>query len=324
MSPLGQPLHAEIDVLSVRKEEASALVARLASPEAYQQANLDYGPVLRGISVSVLQRASGQPYLRVQSSQAVNEPFINLLIELNWPTGKLVRQYSALLDPPGYASAPHAAAPATVAETRPAPPAPAPVAAAVPAPAAGVAPAPAAAAETKYGPVKRGETLSKIAIKLKPEGVSLEQMLVGLLIANPDAFINRNVNRLKAGAMLRIPDKTQLTEVPNEKARQDVRVQTADWNRYRRRLADAPASPKEQAADAPKRAAVRIKESDDKGGKDVLRLSAGQSADGTTRSATERIQNLEEELIARERALNEANARIKELERTVKDTATKK
>ena len=329
VSSLGQPLNAEIDILSVRKEDVGTLLVRLASPEAYRQANLEYGTALRGISLRVLQRPSGQPYIQVASSQPVNEPFVNLLIELNWPSGKLVREYAALLDPPGFASAPQAAAPlASLVETQPAPATQAPAVVAVPAPVASApaapAPAPAMAAAAEYGPVKRGETASKIAANVKPAGVSLEQMLVGMLIASPEAFINNNVNRLRAGAMLRIPDEAQLTAVPRDKARQDVRVQTADWNRYRRRLADSAGMTKEPAADVPKRAAVRIKDGEDKGGKDVLRLSSGQPAGGKASSSSERIQNLEEELIARDRALNEANARIKELEKAVKDTGPKK
>ena len=315
VSSLGQPLNAEIDILSVRKEDAGSLAVRLASPDAYRQANLEYGPVVRGISLRILQRPGGQPYIQLTSSQSVNEPFVNLLVELSWPSGRLVREYSALLDPPGFAVAPQAAAPVAPVETRPAP--------ATRPPAAAAAPAPATTAAGEYGPVKRGDTLSKIAASVKPASVSLEQMLVGLLIANPEAFISNNINRLKAGATLRIPDEAQLTATPQDKARQDVRVQTADWNRYRRRLADSAGMTKEPTADGPKRAAVRIKD-DDKSGKDVLRLSSGQTAGGKTRSNTERIQNLEEELIARDRALNEANARIKELERAVKDTGAKK
>jgi pilus assembly protein FimV len=321
VSSLGQALHAEIDILSVRKEDVGSLLVRLGSPEAYRQANLEYGAALGGISLRVLQRPNGQPYIRVASSQPVNEPFVNLLVELNWPSGKLVREYSALLDPPGYASAPQAAVPVAAApvapvETRPAP--------AMQPPAAVAAPAPATTAGAEYGPVKRGETLSKIATGVKPAGVSLEQMLVGILIANPEAFINNNINLLKAGAKLRIPDQAQLTAMPQDKARQDVRVQTADWNRYRRRLADSAGTTKEPTAGSGKRAAVRIKDSEDKSNKDVLRLSSGQTAGGKARSSTERIQNLEEELIARDRALNEANARIKELEKAVKDTGAKK
>lgn len=322
ISSLGQPLHAEIDVLSVRKEDAGTLLVRLASPEAYGQANVEYGSALRGVSLSILQRPGGQLYIRAVSSQPVNEPFVNLLVELTWPAGNLVRQYTALLDPPGYASPPQTVAPARV-ETEPAPTPRAPAAVAAPAPRALAAPAPPKTGGTEYGPIKRGETLSRIAAKVKPEGISLERMLIAILRANPDAFINNNINRLKAGATLRIPDSNQLAEMPQDKARQEVRVQTADWNRYRRKLADSPATATETISDTGKRASVRVKEGDETGGKDVLKLSRGQPAGAKPGSSTERIQSLEEELIARDRALKEANARIKELEKTAKDTAKK-
>lgn len=318
LSALGQPFQAEIDVLSVRREDANTLLVRLASPDAYRQANIQYGGALRGMSVSLLQRPNGQLYIRAASSQTVNEPFINLLIELNWPEGKLVREYIALLDPPEYAGAPQTVTPAAV-ETRSVAAPRAPVPATAP-----VTGAPARAPAGEYGPVKRGETLSKIAASVKPEGVSLEQMLIGILRANPEAFINGNINRLKAGATLRIPGGEQLAEVPPDQARKEIRVQTADWSRYRRKVADSAGPAMEKAPATPKRASVRVKEGDDAGTKDVLKLSSGQPPGSKPRSSVERIQNLEEELIARERALNEANARIRDLEKAVKESGAKK
>jgi pilus assembly protein FimV len=314
ISSLGQPFLAEIDVLSVRKEDANTLLVRLASPDAYRQAGVEYGMGLRGMTLAILQRPNGQIYIRASSSQSVNEPFVSLMIELNWPAGKLVREYTALLDPPGYGSAAEALAPA-VAETRPAP--------APRSPAARPAPAAAAPAGTDYGPVKRGETLSRIAASVKPEGVSLEQMLIGILRANPDAFIGNNINRLKAGVTLRIPAGEQFAELPQDAAKKEVRVQTADWGRYRRKLADS-AGPATEKGTGGKRASVRVKEGDAAGTKDVLKLSSGQPPGGKARSSSERIQNLEEELVARDRALNEANARIKDLEKAVRDTSAKK
>ena len=314
LSALGQPFRAEIDVLSVRKEDANTLLARIAPPDAYRQANIQYGSALRGMRVSIAQRPNGQLYIQAASSQAVNEPFISLLIELNWPQGRLVREYVALLDPPEYAGGSQAVAPAVV-ETRPAAAPRTPVAAPV---AAARAPA------SEYGPVKRGETLSRIAASVKPDGVSLEQMLIGILRANPHAFINGNINRLKAGAKLQIPGMEQLGEMSPDVARKEVRVQTADWSRYRRKVADTAGRAMEKTSDTGKRAPVRVKEGDGTGTKDVLKLSSGQPPGGKARSSTERIQSLEEELIARERALNEANARIKDLEKAVKESGAKK
>ena len=317
LSSLGQPLLAEIEVLSVRKEDANTLLVRLASPDAYREANVQYGAALRGVSVSILQRPNGRTYVRVASSQPVSEPFVSLLIELNWPQGRLLREYVALLDPPEYAGGSQAMTPAVV-ETRPA---------ATRAPGPATAPSATAAARApagEYGPVKRGETLSKIAASVKPEGVSLEQMLIGILRANPDAFVNGNVNRLKAGATLRIPAAEQLAEVPPDSARKELRVQTADWSRYRRKVADTAPRSTEKGAEEGKRASVRVKEGDEARAKDVLKLSSGQPPGGKPRSSTERIQTLEEELIARERALNEAKARIRDLEKAVKDSGAKK
>lgn len=312
-SSLGQPLLAEIDLISVRKDELSTLDVRLASPDAYRQADLQYGAVLTGVRFSIEKRPNGEPYVKVMSMRAVNEPFVNLVIELSSSSGRFTREYTALIDPPGYTPPQTVAAAPAAPEARPAPPRPAP--AAVP------TPAPAASAGKEYGPVKRGETLSKIAASVKPQGVSLEQMLVGIFRNNPDAFMRNNMNLMKAGATLRIPENEQLAALTRREATQEVRVQTTNWNRYRRRLADTPGKASE-AEGAEKKRDTRVKVEDkaasEKGSKDVLRLSKGQPGK-KGRSIEDRVQALEEELIARERALNEANQRIKELEKAVKE-----
>lgn len=328
LSSLGQTLNAEVDLVSVRKEETATLTARLASPDAYRQANLQYGAAAAGLRFNIQKRPNGELYIKITSVRSVNEPFVNLLIELNWASGRLVREYTVLIDPPDYAPPQSAApAPAPATETRPVPVPQAPIAVATPAPAkpAAVAtPAPEKpAAGGEYGPVKRGETLSKIAASVKPEGVSLDQMLIAILRSNPDAFVNNNVNRLKAGKMLRIPDQEQLTAVTPQEAVKEVRLQSADWNRYRKKVADTAGFVSERKTSASKRDKVSVKDKTTEA-KPVLRLSTGEppgGAGGKGRSKAERVQVLEEELIARERALNEANQRIKELEKAVKDSA---
>ncbi len=322
LSSLGQPLLVEIELISIQKEDLSTLVVRLGSAEQYRQANLQYGAALPGMRFSIERRPTGQHYIRVMSVRVVNEPFVELLIELNSASGRLVRQYTALIDPPGYTPPQTvAAAPPVEPQTRPVPASPSPVAVATPVPAR-------PAAGREYGPIKRGETLSKIAASVRLEGVSLEQMLVGIFRTNPDAFMDNNMNRMKAGKTLRIPEKEELTGVPQRDAREEVRLQAADWNRYRRRLADAAGAASGKKVVASKRDAARVKVEDQaagsKGGKDVLRLSSGEPPGGKSRkgrSIEDRVQALEEELIARERALNEANQRIKELEKAVKETA---
>lgn len=328
LSSLGQTLNAEVDLVSVRKEELATLTARLASPDAYRQANLQYGAAAAGLRFSIQKRPSGELYIKITSARSVNEPFVNLLIELSWASGRLVREYTALIDPPDYVPPQSAAsAPAAAPETRPVPVPQPPVAVATPAPAKPAAVAPPApekpAAGGEYGPVKRGDTLSKIAASVKPEGVSLDQMLIAILRSNPDAFVNNNINRLKAGKMLRIPDKAELTAVTPQEAVKEVRLQAADWNRYRQKLAESAGLVSERKATASKRDKVSVKDKTTEA-KPVLRLSPGEPPGGAGakgRSKADRVQALEEELIARERALNEANQRIKELEKAVKGSA---
>jgi len=312
-SALGQPLLAEIELLSVSKEEVGTLEVRLASPEAYRQADLQYGAVLSGMRFSIEKRPNGAPYVRVTSLRAVNEPYVNLIVELTSSSGRFTREYTALIDPPGYTPPQTVAAAPPAAEPRPAPPRPEPKAVATPAP----------SGAKEYGPVKRGETLGKIAAAVKPEGVSLEQMLVGILRGNPDAFINNNMNLIRAGATLQIPDSTQLNAIPRTDAAKEVRVQTSDWNRYRRRLAERPAKASEREDAGRKREPrVKVEDKSEKAARDVLRLSKGQPSDKKgRRSIEDRVQALEEELIARERALNEANQRIRDLEKAVKEGA---
>jgi pilus assembly protein FimV len=322
LSSLGQPFQGEVEIVAARSEEIGTLSARIAPQDAYRQANLQYSPGLSGMRLSIEKRPNGDPYIRITSNRPTTELFINLLIELNWSTGQYKREYSALIDPPAIEPAqPVASAPAAEPQVRPVP---APQAS-IPATTLAPAKAPAGA---EYGPVKRGETLSKIAASVKPEGISLEQVLVGVYRTNPDAFM-KNMNRLKAGKKLQIPGKEQLAAVKQQEAIEEVRVQTADWNKYRRRLADM-AGASEGKTPMRQRGKLRVedKAAGGKEGKPVLRLSSGQQSGSAAdsakgRSREDRVRALEEELIAQERALNEANERIKRLEKAVQESAGK-
>src|SRR6185503_14043115 len=211
LSSLGQPLVAEID-LSVSKEELGSLSARLASSDAYRTANLQYNLSMTGARITIERRPNGQSFLRIVSNRPVTEPFIDLLVELTWASGRLSREYTALLDPPGVPAAPPAPAISAVPESRPAPEAK-PVqpksAATAPAASAPAVSAPMAGGK-EYGPIQRGETLGKIAKSVMPEGVTLEQMLVALYRSNPDAFIKKNLNLVRTGKVLRVPDREEV------------------------------------------------------------------------------------------------------------------
>ncbi|MCC6534822.1 MAG: FimV family protein [Burkholderiales bacterium] len=322
LSSIGQPLVGEIELLSVRKDELTSLAARIAPPDAYSNANVTLNPALVGARVSVERRPNGQPYLRVTSNRPVDEPYVDLLVELTWNTGRLLREYTALIDPPGFGPA-QTATPVAVPETRPAPAAPvaaplAPARAASPVPAA-----PADAGARTYGPVQPGDTLRKIAAGVKPEGVSLDQALVAIYRSNPDAFINNNMNLLRTGRILRIPDAAEAGRVSAGEAANEVRVQAADWNAYRSRAAAAvPEVPAGEARAAAGKITTRVEEpAPTTPAKEVVKVSKGAPGKDAPadRALQDRIRVLEEEATAREKTIKDANDRIASLEKTIKD-----
>jgi len=345
LSTIGQPLMAEIE-LSVSKEELSSLDARLALPDAYQQANLQYNIALTGARVTIEKRPNGTPYLRIVSTRPVSEPFIDVLVHLTWSAGRLSREYTVLLDPPGI---PPVQAPAPIIsampESRPAPAAVAPAAVAtpVPAPAPSIAPAapvvsrpvsPApvsAPTPTKslkeYGPIERGETLGKIALSVKPDGVTLEQMLVAFYRSNPEAFIQNNLNLVRTGKILRVPDTEEVEATSRVDAVTEYRTHVADWNAYRQKVADAAGTvPAEGRTAVSGKITTKVEDKAAAGApKDVVKLSKGEppagaaAGKGKPRTSAERIRMLEEEVVAREKALAESNSRITQLEKTIKD-----
>jgi len=349
LSTIGQPLMAEIE-LSVSKEELSSLDARLALPDAYQQANLQYNIALTGARVTIEKRPNGTPYLRIVSTRPVSEPFIDVVVHLTWSAGRLSREYTVLLDPPGI---PPVQAPAPIIsampESRPAPvtEAPAAVATPIPAPAPSVAPAapvvsrpespaPAPALVSaptpsksfkEYGPIERGETLGKIAQSVKPDGVTLEQMLVALYRGNPEAFIQKNLNLVRTGKILRVPDTEEVEAISRVDAVTEYRTHVDDWNAYRQKVADAAGTvPAEGRTAVSGRITTKVEDKAAAGApKDVVKLSKGEppagaaAGKGKPRTSAERIRMLEEEVVAREKALAESNSRITQLEKTIKD-----
>ena len=120
-SSLGQALDAEIELLGVQKGELDTLAAKLASLDSFRKANIEFSPALPAIKFSIEKKPDGQPYLKLKTLHPLNEPFLDFLIELNWASGRLVKEYTALLDPPGYEPRPTLAPPAPVAvpEARP-------------------------------------------------------------------------------------------------------------------------------------------------------------------------------------------------------------
>src|SRR5438034_5266594 len=161
ISPLGQPLNAEIEIVSLQPGEEEGLVARLASPDAFRAAGIDFNPALATARFAI-ERRGGRPLLRVRTTQPVNDPFLEILVELQWTTGRLVREYTVLLDPPEYRGPQAiAAAPAERATPAAASPEPklaeAPAAQPAPEPARAPAPAPLEAKPLPSVPARAAE-----------------------------------------------------------------------------------------------------------------------------------------------------------------------
>jgi len=253
-SALGEPLNAEIDIPDINAEEAASLKVQVASPANFKSAGLDYSPVLTGLRMVLQKRPDGRSYLRLSSDRLVQEPFVDLILDAGWQSGRVVRNYTMLFDPPHMRPTPMTqpltatlpvplAAPSSVTVPRLAPP---------PRSAAQASPPerrqPAMAAEPKSAPavagsasrkvtVRAGDTASKIARTHMLSNVSLDQMLVAMQRGNPNAFIEGNVNRIKAGAILALPTEKQATVVSAPQASQIITAQSQDFNRYRLALA---------------------------------------------------------------------------------------
>lgn len=354
LSVLGQPLRAEIDI-TANRDELSSLNAQIAPYAAFAQAGIEYSPILGKLQVSLEKRNDGQPYLLLKSNQAINEPFLDLLLEMNWAAGRLQREYTFLLDPPEALQKSSSVAPIIPAQpatatqssaarpssstspaAAPTPAAPTPAAASTTtaasdkpaAPAASSPPAPADHTQdhetSRTQTVKAGDTLSRIAQTHLPGGVNLDQMLIAIFRANPQAFAGKNINRLYSGRILQIPTAEAAAAIDAREAHQQIIAQAADFNAYRRRLAAATqAAPAQPEASAPQAAQGKIEakvapqETPAPAQGDKLEIS--KSATAAQAKKTDTAAALEEDRIAREKSLAEANSRMAELDQNLAD-----
>ena len=338
-SALGEPLRAEIEVPQISSEEASSLQASMGSPQAFRAAGVEYSPSLSGARVTLHRRPNGQAYLRVVGDKPINEPFLGIVIEANWANGRVVRDYTMLVDPPGRAAPP----PVTVTESRTAPsapPAPAPVVTA-PAPVAqqttparpesapveraerparpsrraSATPAPATSEASGGGgqvTVQRGDTAYGIASAAGAQGVSLDQMLIAMLRANPNAFVGGNVNRMRSGAVLNMPTAEQASTVSRRDARRAVLAQTRDFSNFRRGLASRVQSTPTVAAGRSASGGVQAQVQDSRApapSQDRLTLSKGAAPNGA------------ESKVAQSRQAKEQSERVAELNKNIEDLA---
>ena len=304
LSAIGEPLWAEIEVAQASTDELRTLRAQLASPGAFAQAGMEFNPALNGVTASLQTRANGAPFIVLNGRAPIQENFIDLILETQSSTGKLIKNYALLRNSVSdrVASAPTPSPPSThnrvlalpVINQEPAPISPsvtpfrtnetanplnatsvelnskqipvyrfAPVDNAqtpitnarsnesnrttptsnLKAPA--VQASPKGMGQTslkgdKTVKVRTGDTASRLALQFMGPNVSLDQMMLAMLEANPDAFIQGNVNLIKAGAVLRIPEVEEATQIPRAQARKIVIAQSIEFAEYAKRLAESP------------------------------------------------------------------------------------
>ncbi len=243
-SALNQPMNAAIELTSAEGTDLSKVTVTLASQADHQRLGLSRSKILNDFDFSVEQDRRGNAVIRVTSDGAVHEPFLEFLLELTWPNGRLLREYTVLVDPPITMPATPAAPATPVSSTsaptqavqqqrRPGQPA-TPVA-------RSSTPATAASADS-YGPVRRNETLWSIAEKLRPgTGISMHQMMLALQRKNPQAFADNNINNLNAGAILNIPSRDEILSVSASEAFAETRRQYAEWEER-----EQPADPRQE------------------------------------------------------------------------------
>lgn len=351
-SALGEPLKADIELLSVTPEELASLVATIASEDAYASQGITRLGIHNNIKIELSKNVDGSPIIKLRSTQVINDPYLDMLIQVDWATGRLQREYTILLDPPGYKSTVEAASaiptlpPAintsdvltvpdrAIVSNQESPQKnfkkskkQARNSAALAVPEKNLV-----ASNTPKVITKHGDTLISVARTLQVEGVSLDQMLVGLYVNNKNAFSSDNMNRLKVGQIIKLPSKDNLLAIDQQQAKQAVKLQATNWNAYRNALAaNVAKAPVKTETEQKQNVSGKIASAEDKaataktGPQDVVKLSAGEKESASkggkesSKAADAKIIALQDEATAREKSLKESQDRTNALEKQIQD-----
>ncbi|MDH1719638.1 LysM peptidoglycan-binding domain-containing protein [Pseudomonas mosselii] len=277
-SAQNQPLDAEIELLDVRDLTAAQMAPSLASPEEFAKAGVAFPPYLEDLTFTPVINLNGKSVLRVTSSKALPEPVVKFLVQVMWPQGRLLRDYSVLLDQ------------AQAQGSQPTQ--------------ANINPAVSAGSYT----TKRRDTLWQIAAR-NSNGGSIQQTMLAIQALNPDAFIGNNINQLKTGQVLRLPDQQQVQSIPQAQANREVAEQYAAWREGRRlgpRARQLDATRRGEAGAAP----ARIAQGDN------LRLVApgGKGAAGEAKALGDKLAVAQESLDTSRRDNEELKSRMVDLQ----------
>jgi pilus assembly protein FimV len=330
-SALNQQFSAEIELTNVRGLDVEEIIPNLGSQEDFDRVGVERNYLLTDLRFKVAPNENGEMTIYVTSSKPVIEPFLNFIVEVLWPTGRILREYTVLLDPPVFGDqAIESVQPSeTKSQTNSRPAAAQPIAVALLPASQPVAPSerrpepqPTTSGRsgssgdvsgTEYGMTGQGDTLWKIALRVRPnDSVSVQQTMLALQRANPEAFINNNINLLKAGYVLRIPDVREIRAETVASAVQEVRIQNQEFDDYKggslaqldatRRQPSSPASGADPASG------------------ELKLLSSDESAgDRSGTGGSEVVQALENELAVAEEDLDRARRANSEMNLKVDD-----
>ncbi len=300
-SALNQPFLAEIPVTSDSADELDDLKISLASADTFERYGLLLPQFLTDFEFDIVQVAGGSA-VRVSSADAVIEPFVTMLLDVRWPQGRLLREYTVLLDPPVFESQPvRPPAPVVSAPERTPVASPAP-AQRQPSPSPTPRPAPAALSGGSYGPVARNDTLWAIAQRVRPDdSIDVNQMMLAIFRSNPQAFAG-NINRLQAGAILTVPDASEARALTTGQAMSEVRRQNAAWS----------GTSSEPASSARLRL---VPPADDSSGQpEPVSPTSPETAADDSAAADARVGELEARLAERDRLLELKDAELAKLQ----------
>ncbi len=322
-SALNEPFEGRIEIIGAKAGDFDTLTIGIAGQEHFERAGIERPSVLLQLRFTIDDSAADTNFISVASKDPIREPFLNFLLELNWSNGRLLREYTVLLDPPLYdpnrrRAAPAPAPSASAEEPAPAAPAEAP-------PESDEAPAPTASISGEYltgseiGPMVATDTLWSIASNYRPdESITVQQMMLALLRDNPAAFGEANVNRLLRGAILQLPDEASMRSVTAAEAFAEVKRQHQLWEAYRQEIGTAPTA---QPLGAPAAALSEAASTESEGTDARLELVAPEGTDGGAAPGTadtdQGSELLREELDATSQANLELDEKLTEAEEII-------
>ena len=300
-SALGEPLNVEIELLATNSEDLVNLSASLASEDEYKALGINKTPIQHNIKANVVQKPNGVAVVQLTSTEVLVDPFLDLMVQVLGIDGQLSREYTLLLDP------------SVNAETISQPP---------------VVESPkvvgAQSSDEQAVKTVMGDSLSSVAKRLKIHDVNLDQLLLGLYKANPSAFIDGNMNRLKVGEIIRVPSQESFHAISKDEAKAEVRAQVESWQVYSAKLADVVSysessdnNSKNQNAGKIVTEASEKAVSSKEASADVVRLAKAE--DGLKDNGANQIANLEDDLAAKKIAIKETDEKSALLEKQISD-----